>query len=213
MWIEPIKTIDLIVKGFIVGVIASAPMGPVGVLAVRRTLNKGHWYGLATGVGAAISDMIYAVLTVVGMSVVMDFVEKPSTMFYLKLGGGLMLFLFGWFMYWAKPSVIPPGKNRGGLWQNAFTGFLVTLSNPLIILLFMALFARFEFVLPSHPLEQSIGMLAILLGALSWWFSLTLVIDKVRNRFQMETIGRINTSIGVVVMVVSVVGLVVTLCF
>lgn len=212
MWIDPIKTIDLIVKGFIVGVIASAPMGPVGVLTVRRTLNKGHWYGLATGVGAAISDMIYAVLTVVGMSVVMDFVEKPSTMFYLKLGGGLMLFLFGWFMYWAKPSVIPPGKSRGGLWQNAFTGFLVTLSNPLIILLLMALFARFEFVLPNHPVEQSIGMLAILLGALSWWFFLTLVIDKVRNRFQMETIGRINTSIGVVVMVVSVVGVVVTLC-
>ena len=95
MWIDPIKTIELIIKGLIVGIIASAPMGPVGVLTIRRTLNKGRWYGMATGLGAAVSDMIYAVLTVLGMSVVMDFIEKPATMLYLKLGGSFMLFLFG----------------------------------------------------------------------------------------------------------------------
>ncbi len=210
MWIDPIKTIELIIRGLIVGIIVSAPMGPVGVLTVRRTLNKGHWYGLATGVGAAVSDMIYALLTIVGMSVVMDFVEKPSTMFYLKLGGSLMLFLFGWYTYRSKPSIAPPGTTRGNLLQNGLTGFLVTLSNPLIIFLFMVLFARFEFVQPDHPIEQTFGMMGIAVGALVWWFSLTTAINKVRNSFHMETIGRINRVIGVAVMTAAVIGLVFT---
>lgn len=211
MWIDPIRTIDLIVKGLIVGIIASAPMGPVGVLTVRRTLNKGHWYGLATGVGAAVSDMIYAVLTMVGMSLVLDFVEQPTTMFYLKMGGSLMLFAFGWYTFSSKPSSAPPSTNqRGNLINNAFTGFLVTLSNPLIIFLFMVLFARFEFVRPNHPVEQSIGMLAVLAGALLWWASLTFAINKVRNRFQMDTIVRINRTIGVAVMAAAVMGMIFT---
>lgn len=207
MWIDPIKTIDLIIKGLIVGIIVSAPMGPVGVLTVRRTLNKGHRYGLATGIGAAVSDMIYAILTVLGMSAVMDIVEKPSTMLYLRLGGSIMLFLFGWYTYRSKPSIAPPGQHRGNFFQNALTGFLVTLSNPLIIFLFMALFARVGFVQPESPVEQSLGMVAILAGAMIWWLSLTHAIDKVRSNFHMNTIGRINRYIGVGVMIASVIGL------
>lgn len=208
MWIDPIKTIELIIKGLIVGIIASAPMGPVGVLTIRRTLNKGRWYGMATGLGAAVSDMIYAVLTVLGMSVVMDFIEKPATMLYLKLGGSFMLFLFGWYTFQSKPSIAPPGKSRGSLFQNALTGFLVTLSNPLIIFLFLALFARFSFIQNGHPVEQTVGVTSILMGALVWWFSLTQAINKVRNHFHMETIGRINRYIGFIVMAASLAGLV-----
>ena len=80
MWIQHVDAIDLVFKGLIIGVVASAPMGPVGVLAVRRTLNKGRWYGMATGVGAAVSDIIYALITGLGMSFVMDFVQRPRNM-------------------------------------------------------------------------------------------------------------------------------------
>ena len=79
----------------LVGIVASAPMGPVGVLTVQRTLNKGRWYGFATGCGAALSDLIYAVMTGLGMSLVMDFVERPTTIFYLKIVGSILLFCFG----------------------------------------------------------------------------------------------------------------------
>jgi threonine/homoserine/homoserine lactone efflux protein len=63
MWFEPVNFIDFIFKGLVVGVVASAPMGPVGVLCVQRTLNKGRWYGFVTGIGAALSDIIYALMT------------------------------------------------------------------------------------------------------------------------------------------------------
>ena len=63
----PINILDFIFKGMLIGVIASAPMGPVGILCVQRTLNKGRWFGFATGIGAAVSDIIYAAFAGFGM--------------------------------------------------------------------------------------------------------------------------------------------------
>lgn len=81
-----IETIfDIIVKGFIIGVVVSAPLGPVGVLCIQRTLNKGRWYGFVTGLGASLSDIAYALLTGYGMSFVFDYINK--NIFYLQLLG------------------------------------------------------------------------------------------------------------------------------
>ena len=85
-----IETIlDILWKGFIIGVIVSAPLGPVGVLCIQRTLNKGRWYGFVTGVGASLSDICYALLTGYGMSFVFDYVNK--NIFYLQLFGSILL--------------------------------------------------------------------------------------------------------------------------
>ena len=79
-----IETIfDILVKGFIIGVVVSAPLGPVGVLCIQRTLNKGRWYGFVTGLGASLSDIAYALLTGYGMSFVFDYINK--NIFYLQL--------------------------------------------------------------------------------------------------------------------------------
>lgn len=204
--------IQFIVKGLIIGIIASAPMGPVGVLTVQRTLNKGRWYGFVTGIGAAISDILYAAISLVGISLVMDFVEKPRNMFWLKLIGSVMLFIFGLYTFLSHPGKVKhvQGK-RGSLMHNGFTGFLVTLSNPLIIFLFIALMARFDFVISRNYFAQSIGYMAIFGGAMIWWFSLTAIIDKVRNRFQDNTVWKINRTIGVIVMVAALIGCILAL--
>lgn len=213
MWIHPVDALDLAVKGLIIGVVVSAPMGPVGVLTVQRTINKGRWYGFVTGVGAACSDMIYALLTGLGMSFVMDFVEKPRTMFILQLVGAVMLFGFGLHTYKSNPlhDLRPVSKNRGTLVHNGLTGFFVTLSNPLITFLYVALYARFAFVVPGHPVEQFSGFVAIFAGALFWWYGLTRFINKIRSRFEVKGILYLNRTIGVVVMVVSLLGFYFTL--
>ena len=192
MWFEPVSTLDLIIKGLLIGVVASAPMGPVGVLCIQRTLNKGRWYGFVTGIGAAFSDIIYALITGFGMSFVVDFIENT---------------------YRCNPakSIRPTSPRKGTLIHNMVTGFLVTFSNPLIIFLFVALFARFTFVVPDHVVQQSLGYLSILVGAMIWWFVLTYFIDKVRSRFDVKGIYLLNRLIGVVVIVASIVGLAVTL--
>jgi len=212
MWIESVNAIDLAVRGMLVGIVASAPMGPVGVLTVQRTLNKGRWYGFATGIGAAVSDLIYAMMTGLGMSFVMDFIERPTTVLYFKLLGSILLFFFGAYTYYCKPAT--PHKSsgkRGSLWHNMFTGFAITASNPLIVFLFLALFARVGFVVPDHPIEQASGYVGVLLGAIVWWLILTTALNRLGSRFDMSTISLLNRLLGLLVMVASTVGLFYTL--
>lgn len=206
--------VSLVLKGLIVGMVVSAPMGPVGVLCVQRTLNKGRWFGFVTGLGAALSDLIYALLTAFGLSFVVDVLEKGHNMLYLQLLGGVMLFLFGVYAYRSNPTknIRPVSKNKGTLWRNFVTAFFVTVSNPLIIFLFLGLFARFDFVDNDQPLWMDMmGYIFILIGAVAWWFSLTYFIDKVRNRFTAMGIWLINRIIGAVVMVASVIGFLLTI--
>ncbi len=204
--------IDILFKGFIIGVVVSAPLGPVGVLCIQRTLNKGRWYGFVTGLGAALSDIAYALLTGYGMSFMFDYINK--NVFYLQLIGSVMLFFFGVYTFRSNPvqSIRPVSTNKGTYLHNFVTAFAVTLSNPLIIFLFIGLFARFAFVQPGVMVfEEITGYFAIALGALSWWFGITYFVNKVRTRFNLRGIWILNRIIGGVVMVVSILGLIFTL--
>ena len=108
----PINILDFIFKGLLIGMIASAPMGPVGVLCVQRTLKKGRWYGFVTGVGAAASDIIYAAITGFGMAFVMDFVNNAQTRFYLQIIGSLMLMASSWPFMLSSPLCCPTILSR-----------------------------------------------------------------------------------------------------
>ncbi len=197
--------LDIIIKGMIIGIVCSAPMGPVGILCVQRTLNKGRWFGFVTGLGATLSDIIYAMLTGFGMSFAMELIDNPQNKFCLQIFGSVLLFIFGLYCFKSDPrSKVHQSKGvRGTLLHNFVTAFIVTFSNPLIIFLFLATFAQFAFVVPDHPLEMSLGYLSIAGGALLWWYGLTWMIDKVREFFSLDAIKIINRIIGTIVMVFS----------
>lgn len=205
-----INILDFIFKGIIIGVIASAPMGPVGILCIQRTLNKGRWYGFVTGIGAALSDIVYALFTGLGMSFVMDFVNNAQNKFYLQIFGGILLLVFGVYCFKSNPmkNMHKSSNKQGTLLHNGITAFLVTLSNPLIVFLFMATFAQFAFVVPDMPIEMGVGYLSIVFGALLWWFGLTWLIDKIRGKFDTNGILIINKVIGSVVIIFSLIALV-----
>ena len=212
MFIDVSIILNIIWKGLLVGIVASAPMGPVGVLCIQRTLNKGRWYGFVTGCGAALSDIIYALLTGLGMSFLFDYLSQ--NVFYLQLFGSALLFFFGLYLFRSNPlhSLRPPSGKKGTYLHNFVTAFLVTLSNPLIIFLFIGLFARFAFVEPGELVSETLtGYLSIVAGALLWWFCITWFVDKVRNRFNLHGILYLNRIIGGIVMAVSVLGFIFTL--
>ena len=205
-----INILDFIFKGIIIGVIASAPMGPVGILCIQRTLNKGRRYGFVTGIGAALSDIVYALFTGLGMSFVKDFVNNAQNKFYLQIFGGILLLVFGVYCFKSNPmkNMHKSSNKQGTLLHNGISAFLVTLSNPLIVFLFMATFAQFAFVVPDMPIEMGVGYLSIVFGALLWWFGLTWLIDKIRGKFDTNGILIINKVIGSVVIIFSLIALV-----
>ena len=144
------------------------------------------------------------------MSFVMDFVNNAQNKFYLQIFGGLMLLVFGVYCFKSNPmkNMHQSSNKQGTLFHNGLTAFLVTLSNPLIVFLFMAAFAQFAFVVPDMPLEMTVGYLSIVFGALLWWFGLTWLIDKVRGKFDTNGILIINKVIGSVVIIFSVIALI-----
>lgn len=212
-WAEYIGTFQLMFKGMLIGIIASAPMGPVGVLCIQRTMQKGRPYGIVTGAGAALSDIIYALMTGLGMSFVIDFISDEKNLFWLKLVGSIMLFIFGIYMFRTDPKkcLRPASSSKGTLLHNFVTSFLVTISNPLIIFLFIALFNMFTFVIPGNVLAQCVGYISIVVGAMLWWLGLTYVINKMRKKFGLRGILNLNRTIGSIVLTCSVVYAIMTL--
>ena len=202
-----IDILDFIFKGLLIGIISSAPMGPVGILCIQRTLNKGRWYGFVTGIGAAISDTIYALIVGLGMSFIMKPLQNPTYQLILQISGSVLLLLFGIYCFKSNPmkKMQQSSNTKGSIFHNGLTAFLVTISNPLIICLFMATFAQFALVQPDRPFEMIVGFACIPAGALLWWYGLTWLVDKIRGKFDVNGVLIINKVIGSVVILFSII--------
>ena len=202
-----IDILDFIFKGLLIGIISSAPMGPVGILCIQRTLNKGRWYGFVTGIGAAISDTIYALIVGLGMSFIMKPLQNPTYQLILQISGSVLLLLFGIYCFKSNPmkKMHQSSNTKGSIFHNGLTAFLVTISNPLIIFLFMETFAQFALVQPDRPFEMIVGFACIPAGALLWWYGLTWLVDKIRGKFDVNGVLIINKVIGSVVILFSII--------
>lgn len=213
IWTEFQSTLQLVIKGLIIGVVVSAPMGPTGILCIQRTINKGRDYGLATGMGAATSDFIYAVITGLGMSYVMEYIEQPEIIFLMKVLGSVLLLFFGIITYRSDPSkrLRKPSGKKGTLIGNYFSAFFVTFANPLIIFLFVALFAQFTFVVPTNVFGVMLGYLSIIGGAMVWWYGLTYVLSRMKSSIGVRGLKMMNRAIGCIVILASVVYAILTL--
>lgn len=201
--------IDTIIKGWIIGVLISAPLGPIGILCIQRTLNKGRTMGLITGLGAATSDFVYGLLTGLCLTAVMGFIETHQAT--IQIGGSIVLLGFGYYLFTQNPTrnIKNLEVERESKLQYYATAFLLTLSNPFILFLYIALFAQFGFTIREKGLlEIAVSYLSIVIGALSWWSLITFLIDKLRSQFNLRSLRIINKIIGGVVIIMSVVGLV-----
>ena len=190
------------------GIFLSAPMGPIGILCVQRTLNKGRNSGFFTGVGAAASDLFYCLLTGLGISLVTDFIADNVNI--LQIVGSVILIVYALYMIVHNPvSQIKENiDQRDDHWRDMVTGFLFTLSNPLIMFLVIPLFARFGFPLPEYKWYHVImGYAFIVVGALLWWAVITFFVDKVRTHFNIRSMWLINRIIGIIILFLSVYGL------
>ena len=183
-------------------------MGPIGILCVQRTLNSGRNSGFFTGVGAALSDLFYCLLVGLGISLVTDSIADHVNI--LQIVGSIILIVYALYMIVHNPvSQIKENiDQRDDRVRDIVTGFLFTLSNPLIMFLIIPLFARFSFPLPEYRFYHIIiGYASIVLGALLWWSVITFFVDKVRTHFNIRSMWLINRIIGIIVLVLSVYGL------
>lgn len=199
----------ILIRGLAIGVLISAPMGPIGMLCIQRTLNKGRWPAFFTGVGAALSDLIYCLLTGLCMSFITDFIETNQLI--LQILGSVVLGIFAIFLFRQNPArgLSTPSDVPNTYWKDFGSGFILTFSNPLILFFIIGLFARFNFLLPEFRYYHYIaGYVAIFGGALLWWYSITFFVNKVRTHFNVRSLWLINRIIGGILLLMGIMGLV-----
>lgn len=201
-------------RGLLIGVLISAPMGPIGMLVIQRTLSKGRWPGMFTGVGASVSDLFYCLLTGFGLSFISDLIDKHQLL--LQFVGGFVLAAFGLYLFRKNPTrslKAAPGTEAvvkaagSSYWGDLVSGFLLTFSNPLILFFIIGLFARFNFILPEFGVHHYISAyLSILGGALAWWYGITWIVNKLRRRFNVRSMWLFNRIIGTILIGMALVG-------
>ncbi|MFT3752009.1 MAG: LysE family transporter [Paludibacter sp.] len=204
--------LEIIIKGVLIGLCISVPLGPIGMLTIQRTLNRGQRYGIATGLGATTSDLIYTIITLFFLSFVLDFIEQHR--FIIQLAGSLVVAGFGYYIFKANPSTQPkPNETfKHSLLSDFFSSFALTFSNPLVLFVLIALFARFEFIGNKTTLFVSIvGISSILGGALLWWNLLTFLVSRFKNNLNMRELKIINQITGIIIILIGCVGFILSI--
>lgn len=177
------------------------------MLIIQRTLSKGRWPAFFTGVGAGLSDLAYCLLTGFCLSFVTNFIETHQ--FIIQIIGGLVLAAFGFYLFSKNPTrALQPTKTVAtNYWTDIVSGFLLTFSNPLILFFIIGLFARFNFILPEYAIHHFIVAYALIFaGALAWWYFITLLVNRLRKRFNVRSLWLINRIIGLILLGMAVFG-------
>lgn len=199
--------LEIIIKGLLIGLCISVPLGPIGMLCIQRTFNRGMKFGIATGLGATFSDLFYTIITLFFLSFVLDFIEIHR--FIIQLIGSVVVVVFGYYIFKSNPATQPKPNEmlKHTLVGDFLTSFGLTLSNPLVLFVLIALFARFQFINSNTTLYISIiGILSILGGALIWWSLLTFLVSHFQNKLNMRDLKIINQISGLIIILIGVVG-------
>ena len=202
--------IHYIFDGIIIGFAASVPLGPIGVLCIQRTLNKGRLSGFVSGLGAAFSDTIYAIIAAYSLSFIVGFVE--SKLLWIQIFGALVLIGLGLKIFYSNPAIqLRRQKNKSSnLLQDFFSTLFLTITNPLAIFLFFGLFASFGVVPASRDwLGQVILIGGVTVGAATWWFILTGLVSLFKNKINLRRLWWMNKIAGVAIVVFVIVAFVV----
>lgn len=194
------------VRGLLIGLSIAATVGPMSVLCMQRTVYRGQWYGLVSGVGIATADAVYGSIAAFGVTLIANFLVSQQLWIRL-LGGGFLVYLG------IKTLLTRPAERAATATANGFVGayistLLLTLTNPLTILSFAAIFAGIGVGAASKSyLSATIVVLGVFSGSTLWWIILTSGISLLRGKFTATWLLWINRVSGGIITLFGVVAL------
>lgn len=188
-------SLGFLVRGIVIGFSIAAPVGPIGVLCIRRTLAEGRAAGLVTGLGAATADAIYGGVAAFGLTALTDFLVGGQA--WIRLLGGAFLLYLGIRTVRTPPAERAARLRGSGLFGAYATTFMLTLTNPMTILSFVAIFATIGVgTSRAEPLAAGSLVLGVFLGSALWWLTLSGVVGMLRSRFDLGQVAWVNRISG-----------------
>lgn len=190
-------TLFLLAKGVLLGLAIAAPLGPIGMLCINRTLERGFLAGVAGGLGTALADGLYAFLAATGFSVFASVLASVSTP--LALAGGLFLLWLGWKSFTPKPPAAAATAGARDLIGTTVATFALTMANPATILSFAAIFAGLGLA-EAGGSGRFLVVLGVFLGSMLWWALLSGGVALARTRLP-DGFARLTSRIAGVVLI------------
>jgi len=186
----------LFLRGLAIGFALAAPVGPVGVLCIRRALQEGRYAAFVASLGAALADTIFGAVAGLGITVISSFLLSHQTS--IRLSGGIFLMVVA-IRGWRDPHCSQTAQFKGGgLAKDFFSTFLLTLSNPATILAAVGVFAALGAIGLDDPAAASVLILGVFLGSTLWWLLLSAAAGAVRSRFSPQSLRLLNRGSSVV---------------
>lgn len=191
----------LVLEGLLIGLAIAAPVGPIGVLCIQRSLHDSFKIGLMTGLGAALADGVYGCIAAFGLTAISSLLIVHQ--FWIRLIGGLFLLYLGIKLFIKKPIEREKGDDERSAWHALFTTFFLTITNPATILSFVAIFAGLGLGTKSHSyIEAIVLVLAITLGSAFWWLFLSSFVALiVHHRLSSNLMRGVNRLSGCIILV------------
>lgn len=187
----------LLLKGLALGVAIAAPVGPIGLLCIRRTLEHGPMIGFATGMGAAMADTVYGALAAFGVSAAIDFLQGNERFF--QVIGGVVLLVVAYRTFMQRPAAeeaeAAAAPDAADGLAGFMTGLTLTLTNPATIMAFIAIFAAFGLGGLDFT-DACILVFGVFLGSSSWWLALSSGVAAMRHRISDRGLVTLNTCTG-----------------
>jgi threonine/homoserine/homoserine lactone efflux protein len=189
--------IDLFLRGIAAGFAISAPVGPVNVLCVSRTITKGWRAGVVSGLGAASADTFYGAIAGFSITIVIGFLIREQSK--LRLFGGILLMLLGIWYYFKQPESLSKQGGARSDHSDLVTTFLLNLTNPTTVLSFLAVLAVLG-LSEQRPAWLTLIMIGgIFAGSMGWWLILTGITNHFRERFNDRAMVWMNRIGGIAI--------------
>ena len=197
MWID-------ILKGFAVGMCASAPIGPIAILVVQKSLSKGHKAGFVSGLGASVVDTLYASIAIFALAFAQKFIDEHQNM--ILLAGGVVLIAVGISMAFSNPFRKLKADGESSVSPKDFgQAVALGLSNPMAIFIMFTLFAFFGLADDApHTWKVTPIILAVSAGSVTYWFSMSWLLSRFRGNFRMRTILWISRITGALIVIIGI---------
>jgi threonine/homoserine/homoserine lactone efflux protein len=198
-----------LIKGIIIGFAVAAPVGPVGILCIQKTLEKGRWAGFVSGFGAATADAIYGAVAVFGVTSISNLLDEHR--FALHIVGGALLLYFGFKIFNRKLEL--PKRNVSGKIEidlvkdakNYVSTFFLTMTNPTTIASFAIVFAGFGIANSSVSyIPATLSVLGIFIGSTLWWLFLSEAVGKMREIFGDRILHKINEGTAFIIIALGI---------
>ena len=192
-----------IIKGFLIGICASAPLGPIAIYVIRKSLSEGHRAGFLAGLGACLVDTLFSVLAIFALALTEKFIGEHRTFIYIA--GGTIVALLGASMTFRDPfRKLTREEEPSYSVKDFLKAAAMGLSNPGAIFVIFALFAFFGIELEPHDFRVAPIILAVSLGSASWWFVFSLLFSKLRTKVNMGTLLWLGRILGVIVLIIGI---------